>query len=241
MPQPGAASPLPSLSSRRYILAAVLGISPAHGLAIWMHLSLGRAYTLREMLAYPLIVGSLSLFLIWALLTKLCHERLGALVPGTGSLPRDLLEGLGLLVIVVVLTIVELPTLHRWLPSSQRGDVEILMRGLWENPWLLALWSGPVVWVGVALFEEAGRAFLLTRLWHIWRGAGARWVAVLLSAALFGLAHLYQGAAGVVSTAIFGLVMGAYFLRRGRLAPLVVSHALYDTTWITVGLLTISR
>ncbi len=241
MPEPAAPPPLPRRSLGRHILAAVLGISPAYGLALWMHVTLGRPYTLGEMLAYPLVFGGLSLVLIWVLLTKLCHERPSALVPGSGSLPRDLLEGLGLLVLLVALTIVELPTVYRWLPTSQRGDAGVLIRGLMRNPWLLALWLGPVVWVGVALFEEASRAFLLTRLWHIWTGRGARWLAVALSAALFGLVHIYQGAAGVASTAIFGLVMGAYFLHRGRLVPLVASHALYDTAWIVFGLLKMPR
>ncbi len=126
-------------------------------------------------------------------------------------------------------------TIYRWLSPGPRRDVTNLIRGLLENPWLLVLWLGPAVWVGVALFEEVSRVFVLTRLWRVWPGYRARRVAVVFTAGLSGLAHLDQGPAGIASTGIGGLIIGVYFLRCGRLVPLVVSHALYGTAWILVG------
>jgi hypothetical protein len=47
--------PTPSIPPWRHPVAVVLGIAPAYGLALWMHLSRDRAYTLDEMLFYPLV------------------------------------------------------------------------------------------------------------------------------------------------------------------------------------------
>jgi membrane protease YdiL (CAAX protease family) len=54
------------------------------------------------------------------------------------------------------------------------------------------------------------------------------WVAIVLSAVVFGLAHLYQGVAGVVSTAFYGLLMAVYYRFIGRLLPMVIAHYLHD-------------
>jgi membrane protease YdiL (CAAX protease family) len=40
--------------------------------------------------------------------------------------------------------------------------------------------------------------------------------------------HVYQGPAGTVSVLVFGLVMSAWFIRRGTLWPPVVAHAIGD-------------
>lgn len=57
----------------------------------------------------------------------------------------------------------------------------------------------------------------------------ANWIAlVALAAAVFGLAHLYQGAAGVASTFALGLAFGTVYLATGSLLPGMVLHALLD-------------
>jgi hypothetical protein len=38
--------------------------------------------------------------------------------------------------------------------------------GIAHNPLLIAIWLGPVVWIGVA-FEELTRVFMLNRLWKV--------------------------------------------------------------------------
>jgi len=52
--------------------------------------------------------------------------------------------------------------------------------------------------------------------------------AILLASALIGLAHLYQGTAGIISIGIKSLIMGFYFYKYRRLLPLIISHGLYD-------------
>lgn len=58
-------------------------------------------------------------------------------------------------------------------------------------------------------------------------GAGA-WVAVAGASILFGLAHAYQGRAGIVSTGIFGVVLAVGRLAAGSLVPVMLWHAGLD-------------
>jgi membrane protease YdiL (CAAX protease family) len=54
------------------------------------------------------------------------------------------------------------------------------------------------------------------------------WSTVLLSAALFGLAHLYQGRGGLVSTLVIGTVFGAARIAYDSLLPVAIWHAAVD-------------
>jgi len=54
-------------------------------------------------------------------------------------------------------------------------------------------------------------------------------VIVLISAGIFGLAHAYQGRAGMLLTGLIGLVLGCvYVMCRRLLWPAVLIHATYD-------------
>jgi membrane protease YdiL (CAAX protease family) len=54
------------------------------------------------------------------------------------------------------------------------------------------------------------------------------WAAIGVTAALFGLAHLYQGRSGVVATLTFGIVFGAARIAYDSLVPVVIWHATVD-------------
>jgi len=54
------------------------------------------------------------------------------------------------------------------------------------------------------------------------------WVAVLISSILFGLAHLYQGRGGLVSTMFVGIVLGIGRVVYGSLVPVIFWHATVD-------------
>ena len=54
------------------------------------------------------------------------------------------------------------------------------------------------------------------------------WLGVILSSALFGLAHAYQGRAGIVSTGLFGVVLALGRLGFGSLIPVMMWHAGLD-------------
>lgn len=84
----------------------------------------------------------------------------------------------------------------------------------------------------VAVYEElTARGFLLTRCRRIVAGT---WPPVLLSALIFGLGHAYQGWIGMLQTALIGVVLGWYTLRRGTLWPAILAHAGLNTLTVAV-------
>jgi uncharacterized protein len=54
------------------------------------------------------------------------------------------------------------------------------------------------------------------------------WVVVLVSSILFGMAHLYQGRAGLVSTMLVGAVFGSARIAYHSLIPVIAWHATLD-------------
>ncbi|MCH7471710.1 CPBP family intramembrane metalloprotease [bacterium] len=172
-----------------------------------------------------LFFGSILL----ALLYILCGERLSGLQLQQGSWTVDLVRGLGLAglllgaqvafnFIVSLFISAEVPLANREIASALSGDAL-----------LLAVWLGPVVWLQAALIEEFSRVFLLTRLWQVWPAPAHKMYAVIASALLFGLGHIYQGPLGILGTALIGLLLAWHFLRYGRVLPLFIAHGVYNT------------
>jgi len=60
------------------------------------------------------------------------------------------------------------------------------------------------------------------------RTAVPTWLVVILTAALFGLAHAYQGRSGILATGLMGILFGMGRLAFGSLAPMMVWHAAVD-------------
>lgn len=54
------------------------------------------------------------------------------------------------------------------------------------------------------------------------------WAIVLVSAAIRGTYHVYQGFGGLAGNFIMGLAFGLFYLKTKRVAPLVVAHTLLD-------------
>jgi membrane protease YdiL (CAAX protease family) len=101
-----------------------------------------------------------------------------------------------------------------------------------------------VSWLHAALCEEIiSRGFLLQRFELLFGGgAWALGVAVVLQGVLFGLAHYPQGATGVASTALGGILWGAIFLFvRRNLWVVVIGHAVMDTTVFVLVFLGLHR
>jgi membrane protease YdiL (CAAX protease family) len=65
-------------------------------------------------------------------------------------------------------------------------------------------------------------------------GGPPAWALVLGAAGAFGLAHAYQGPAGVVSTGLLGGGMAVMYLQTGSLLLPVVLHALIDLRFLLV-------
>lgn len=61
------------------------------------------------------------------------------------------------------------------------------------------------------------------------------WVCVLTAAVVFGLAHAYQGAVGVTSSLLIGVVLGALYVVTGSLLAPILVHACVDLRAIPLG------
>jgi membrane protease YdiL (CAAX protease family) len=90
-------------------------------------------------------------------------------------------------------------------------------------------WTVPVLVLAAvqnALLEEVVVVgYLMTRLRGLGWGTGA---VIVASALVRGAYHLYQGIGPAVANAVMGVVFGWWFHRTGRVAPLVLAHALID-------------
>ena len=102
------------------------------------------------------------------------------------------------------------------------------MIDLANNPFLMIIWFGPVLWIGIALFEELSRAFLLKCLWNTSDNKNWHIAVIFLASILIGITHLYQGLYGIISIGLKSVVVSFYFYKYRRLLPLVISHGLYD-------------
>jgi len=103
----------------------------------------------------------------------------------------------------------------------------------------------PRIWLGAAICEEiVFRAFLIGRLEAAFGGASrvATASAVLLSSALFGFAHTYQGPTGVLITGTLGLIFACVYAYGGRNLWLnIVVHGVYDTLSLGLVLTSLDR
>lgn len=87
----------------------------------------------------------------------------------------------------------------------------------------------------VAAFEEElfFRGYLIPRLEEL---TGKTWVAIVVSAAVFGGGHFYQGMIGGLGAFLFGLLFGVVFTARRSIWPLTLAHAALNAalTYVTV-------
>jgi len=96
---------------------------------------------------------------------------------------------------------------------------------------LLIFWLA-ISWTTAAFGEEmVYRGYLLNRVADLFRRSRAGWViGLVVSSALFGFGHAYQGITGILETFLFGGVMAGLYLAGGRnLWLLIISHGVYDS------------
>jgi membrane protease YdiL (CAAX protease family) len=116
------------------------------------------------------------------------------------------------------------------LTGSGLPDVSAF-RSIVGNERQLLFWVA-VAWIVAALLEEISfRGWLMTRAAELGRYRTAAWLAgLLLSSAVFGAVHLYQGLSGIIATGVTGLVFGVLYLATGRnLWACIIAHGVLDT------------
>jgi membrane protease YdiL (CAAX protease family) len=113
-----------------------------------------------------------------------------------------------------------------------RGSMASVQALLPHSPREMRWFTAVAVSAGVC--EE-----LLYRGWMIWyfHQMMPLWLAVVAACTAFGLAHAYQGPAGIPKTGIVGAVMAAMYLLAGSLWIPMIVHALVDINGGKIGLL----
>jgi membrane protease YdiL (CAAX protease family) len=224
------------------LLAAFAALVPMAALFLWTYLLRESPLTVAGLLLWPLLGGGCLVLWLLFLHVLICGDSLESLGLLKKRVWLDVLLGSAGSLVLLAMKFGFQTTLARFLPSSPPAEEIVeLLSGLSRSPWLLALWLGPVVWIGIAGFEELWRTFMLRRLWRVWGGGVGRWASLLGVSALFGLAHLYQGPAAVVEIGLLSMPMGWVFMATGRLRTLIVAHALYDSIQIAFALIVIRQ
>jgi hypothetical protein len=220
-------------------LLIVAGI-PA-GLMIWYRSHQTSGFASIELIVYPLLFGGLGICVLLLLKRYFLEEPLRDFNSAPGTIGSDILWGLALTAIYFLLFYIERHTLSGLLAFRPNMELLGLMLDMREHPWMMLVWFGPVLWIGIALYEELVRAFLLTGLWSFSKNLAWAVAAIVIAAALVGLTHWSQGPYGIVTIALKSFVTGVFYFSRRRLLPLVLSHVLYDGLQVGMLLLTYPR
>ncbi|WP_418637828.1 CPBP family intramembrane glutamic endopeptidase [Winogradskyella sp.] len=151
--------------------------------------------------------------------------------------------GLALLTVIVIFLLMGLildPILSYY-GLEKPGDVADRFQFFLGKPILFIAYLVTVVWIGAALGEELlMRGFLLNRLSDVFGKNKMGWiVAMIVHAIIFGLLHIYQGLAGVITTAFIALILGTvYIIAKKRLFPVILAHLIINTISLTAYYLT---
>ncbi len=115
------------------------------------------------------------------------------------------------------------------LPEQNISGLRALLEGNTVNYLLFLI---PISWGSAAFGEELLiRGFLLDRLERL---SQSPTIAVFAQAAIFALAHFYQGVTGVLIIFAVALIFGSVFIRCGRnLWPVIVAHGIIDSVAMT--------
>jgi membrane protease YdiL (CAAX protease family) len=225
------------MNTKRVLAVLAVGAIPAL-LMVWIRTRQTTAFASIELIAYPLLFGSLGILVVYALKKHLLGESIAELNSGAGSVLSDVLWGLALTATYFALFFAFRFTLRDLLAFTPNVELLNLMLDMRQHPWLVLLWFGPVLWIGIALFEEVIRTFLLSALWKFSSNPVWTVTAVVVVSALTGIVHLGQGPYGMVTIALKSVVIGLFYFRVRRLFPLVLAHVLYDGFQVGALLLT---
>ena len=93
-----------------------------------------------------------------------------------------------------------------------------------QNAFELLLWV--ILSISAGICEELTfRGYLLQQFTSI---KGKLWIGVLASSLLFGVAHGYEGASGMIAITIYGALFCMLAIKRDSLRPGMMAHAWQD-------------
>lgn len=123
--------------------------------------------------------------------------------------------------------------------TGERPDLSSFQSLVGNLPAALGMLAA--VWTLAAFGEEmAYRGYILERAAALGRHSRAAYlVSMVVVSILFGIGHWYQGPAGVIGSAVSGLLFGTLYLKTGRNLWLpILAHGFSDTlglVWIYLG------
>lgn len=144
------------------------------------------------------------------------------------SIPGTLLVGVGAAVVVLIAVRALIVPAAAWIAGTP-VDVSALGEPGDTRNSLIRLGQA---WTLAAFCEEmVFRGYLIPRIEDLLGGARRGLaIALIASSALFGLAHQYQGLAGVIATGtIGGLLALLYLVNRRNLWTVIICHGVVDT------------
>ena len=153
------------------------------------------------------------------------HEVFLAWPRVTGEVPLLAAPGViaGMVVGLVAGAVAAVVAAGRGQPPPVAGDIDVLLpRTPRERRW----YTGVAITAGVC--EEVLYRGLLLVVATLLAPGLPQWLLALAVAAAFGLAHVYQGPAGVAVTTTMGAVLGLLVVATGSLLPAVLLHVAAD-------------
>ena len=151
--------------------------------------------------------------------------------------------GLAFLTVIIVFLVMGLvldPILSHY-GLEKPSDVADRFQFFLGKPLLFITYLVTVVWIGAALGEELlMRGFLLNRLSDFFGKGKLAWcISLIIHSIIFGMLHIYQGLAGIITTTFIAIIFGIiYLLAKKRLFPVIVAHLLINTITLTAYYLT---
>jgi len=161
----------------------------------------------------------------------IAFARLGLGIP---SVARTLIATILLAALILANQLVSLRRLSTH-PAEIRGVLPQLAMKIFPQDSTERLAFSALV-ATVSVCEEVIYRGFAQRVFQDWSGLVV--IAIFASAAMFALAHLYQGPRGLIATFLIGLLFSVTRAYTGSLLPAVLAHFVAD---LTAGFLTPSR
>jgi len=222
----------------KQLIALTIIVLIPFGMMIWFRSHNSSGFASVELIIYPLLFGGLSIGILYLLKRFYLKEKFTEFNSGKGKWTTDILWGLALTTIYFILFYVERLTLSNILSFNSNKELLGLMLDMRKSPILLVIWFGPVLWIGIALYEELIRVFILSSLWKFSNKQVWSILVIIISALIIGFAHWSQGSYGIVTIGIKSIISGLFFYKYRRLFPLVIAHVLYDGVQVAMLLIT---
>ncbi len=170
-------------------------------------------------IAFQWIIAALVAWRAWA--HGFTAAELGLTIDGKA---RILLPGIAGTATLAILQWLNLRRMSR-LPAAERGLLQSLAERIFPQSRMEMLpYFALAVTAGVCE-EFLYRGFALAA---IIRAGSPVWAAVVISSVLFGLAHIYQGRTGSMSTMFLGALFGTARIVCHNLIPVVLWHSAVD-------------